>query len=399
MATRINTKTRVGGKKKTKTAVSKDSISKEASVKVTYEGDVDKAGVKEVAVAMSRGRLKDDKDCNNGKDDKSTEIEDTEKENTCESHAKASPSKKQKISSLDANARKWKDRATRAERQLKSIANTRVINSFQEGEVRQYAKQVLWKKVKFITCDGTMVRCMKEAARAFEVTEDEQEDWMSTYSHTIREAINAQRNHCCQELRKTLMSKYRNVWSNPSIDPTDPVLCLLLTEMKNQQHDGYVDDVTKYANVRANDLKEDFLAFWTFFDKFVPCVSGVKIWSTKVKIARTITESGCVTITDEAFTILALENYWDRWFHNKPALWTDSRRGNQQFMGWSDEAYNRYDDACKLIQKQRATESSRSLEKEFKSNARNTYANGRVVSRTDTTREQQRVVFDELEME
>ena len=68
-------------------------------------------------------------------------------------------------------------------------------------------------------------------------------------------------------------------------------------------------------------------------------------------------------------------------------------------MGWSDEAYNRYDEACKLIQKQRATELSRSLEKEFKSTARNTYANGRVVSRTDTTREQQRVVFDELEME
>jgi hypothetical protein len=402
MATRTNTRTRVSGKKRAKTPVSKGvSRSKEASLKVAYEVEVNKTEVQTLAVVEgNRGKLKDDKDYNTKNEDDSTELDHAEKENRCESHSKStSPTKKQKKSSLDANARQWKDRATRAERQLKSIANTRVINSFQEGEVRQYAKQVLWKKVKFITCDGTMVRCMKEAARAFEVPEDEQEDWMSTYSHTIREAINAQRNHCCQELRKTLISEYQNVWSDALHDPPNTVLSLLWTEMKNQQHDGYVDDVTKYANVRANNLQDDFLSFWTFFDKFVPCVSGVKIWSTKVKIARTITESGCVTITDEAFTILALENYWDRWFHNKPALWTDSRRGNQQFMGWSDEAYNRYDDACKLIQKQRATESSRSLEREFKSKARNTYANGRVVSRTDTTREQQRVVFDELEME
>jgi hypothetical protein len=100
---------------------------------------------------------------------------------------------------------------------------------------------------------------------------------------------------------------------------------------------------------------------------------GVNIWSIKAKIANTITSSGCVTITDEAFTMLALENYWGRWFHQEPAQWTDSRPGNQQFMGWSDEAYNRYDAACKLIAKQRGTVASKGLEKEFKIQARDTY--------------------------
>jgi hypothetical protein len=117
------------------------------------------------------------------------------------------------------------------------------------------------------------------------------------------------------------------------------------------------------------------------------------------KIANTITDSGCVTITDEAFTTLALENYWGRWFHQEPAQWTDSQRGNQQFKGWSDEAYNRYDAACKLIAKQRGTVASKGLEKEFKIRARDTYANGRVVSHTDTSREQQCIVFDELDIE
>jgi hypothetical protein len=169
--------------------------------------------------------------------------------------------------------------------------------------------------------------------------------------------------------------------------------------MKNEKHVDYVDDVTKYLNVRTANPEDDFGPFWTFFDKLVPCVAGVKVWSTKVKISNTVTGSCCVTVTDEAFTSLALENYWGRWFHKQPAKWTDSRRGNQQFMGWSDEAYTRYDDACRLIQKQRETAASIALEKEFKIRARNTYANGRVVSRTDTSREQQRVVFDELEIE
>jgi hypothetical protein len=111
MATRINTRTRVGGKKRTKTPVSKDAKSKGSSVKVAYKVDVDKPKVHEVAVVVSRGELKDDKDYNTDKDEDSTEIEHEEKENCSESHLKASPTKKQKKSPLDANARKWKDRA------------------------------------------------------------------------------------------------------------------------------------------------------------------------------------------------------------------------------------------------------------------------------------------------
>ena len=101
------------------------------------------------------------------------------------------------------------------------------------------------------------------------------------------------------------------------------------------------------------------------FDKFVPCVAGVNIWSTKLKILKTVTNNGFVTITDEAFTIMALGNFWGCWFHQQPAQWTDSCRGNQQFMGWSDQVYNHYDDACKLIKKQRGNTASKGLQKEF----------------------------------
>ncbi len=76
-----------------------------------------------------------------------------------------------------------------------------------------------------------------------------------------------------------------------------PMLHMLLTEMKKTNHEEYYNNVTRYANLRATDLEKDFGPFWTFFDKFVPNVAGVKVWSVKAKIANTITDGkirGCM---------------------------------------------------------------------------------------------------------
>ena len=60
--------------------------------------------------------------------------------------------------------------------------------------------------------------------------------------------------------------------------------------MRDTHQEHHVDDVTVYDNVRSTlkngtdvDMELDFAAFWTFFDKFVPCVAGVKVWSIKEK--------------------------------------------------------------------------------------------------------------------
>ncbi len=165
--------------------------------------------VSKTKVSVGSGRPKDEADYDSIEDDDETELEDVDSPNETTRHQSGSQGKrKMSTPALGEDAKKWKARAIRAERPLKVISSTRVINAFQEGEVRQYAKQVLWKKVKFITCDETMVQCMKDAASAFDVKDAGQQDWMSTYSHCVREAINAQRNHCCQELRKTILSKW-----------------------------------------------------------------------------------------------------------------------------------------------------------------------------------------------
>jgi hypothetical protein len=68
-------------------------------------------------------------------------------------------------------------------------------------------------------------------------------------------------------------------------------------------------------------------------------------------------------------------------------------------MGWSDEAYTRYVEVCKRIKKQRGTKTSKGLEKASKTCAHDVYANGRVVSHINMSKERQREIFDELDIE
>jgi hypothetical protein len=75
----------------------------------------------------------------------------------------------------------------------------------------------------------------------------------------------------------------------------------------------------------------------------MPCVAGKKVWTNRDKMACAITDGGKITITDEAFTELCLLNYWDKWSAKEPAKWTDARKGNCSFKGWSNDAYQQFD--------------------------------------------------------
>jgi hypothetical protein len=52
-----------------------------------------------------------------------------------------------------------------------------------------------------------------------------------------------------------------------------------------------------------------------FFNDLVPCVAGWKVWTQSEKANKLISEAKMVLVLvlDEAFTILALKNYWKRW--------------------------------------------------------------------------------------
>jgi hypothetical protein len=90
-------------------------------------------------------------------------------------------------------------------------------------------------------------------------------------------------------------------------------------ETKEIQAKGFMD-----IQEPINLLQEDYF-------NLMPCVAGKKVWTSRDKMACAITDGGKITITDEAFTELCLLNYWDKWSTNRPAKWTDARKGNCNF--------------------------------------------------------------------
>jgi hypothetical protein len=103
-------------------------------------------------------------------------------------------------------------------------------------------------------------------------------------------------------------------------------------------------------------------------------VAGRKVWTLREKAIKLISEAKkVVSVLDEAFTILALMNYWGRWTGNGTARWTDSKAG---YMGWADAAYLQFDEMCKRIREQRQTRLNKKLEQMYLARSRSLLARG-----------------------
>ena len=117
------------------------------------------------------------------------------------------------------------------------------------------------------------------------------------------------------------------------------------------------------ADVRKMSPEGNIEAFCLFFNDLVPCIAGRKVWTQQEKANKLISEAKkVVSVLDKVFTILALKNYWKRWNNTGTAIWTDSRVGNYQYMGWADAAYVQFDALCKRISEQRQSASNMKLE-------------------------------------
>jgi ribosome-associated translation inhibitor RaiA len=94
-------------------------------------------------------------------------------------------------------------------------------------------------------------------------------------------------------------------------------------------------------------------------------VAGKKSWANKDKMATTILDGGKISVTDEAFAELCILNSWERWTSNKSAQWANAPGGNIHFRGWSKDAYQRFDEICKKIKRQRKSNKSKAMEEAF----------------------------------
>jgi hypothetical protein len=81
--------------------------------------------------------------------------------------------------------------------------------------------------------------------------------------------------------------------------------------LKDEDFPDYLRDKTAFSDVRGvtEGNEESSTRFWYFFSALVPSIAGKKIWTQEIMLSKSIEESLCVTIVDEAFTVLCIENY------------------------------------------------------------------------------------------
>lgn len=248
-----------------------------------------------------------------------------------------------------------------------------------------------------------MEDCMKEVANQFAIPPDKREHWKSTYAHAVRDALNNRRNNTSQDLKKELKGEWRGGgWENMDgmVHLTNWFPILIYAALR-KEYPGIYASASVFCNVRKCDAEDNFEPFWIFFDRLVGNIAGKKTWTNRDKVGERISRGGKITIVDEAFTILALQNYWPKWFSTTgvlgPAKWTDSRQGNSQYMGWHEDAYSKFDQLCRIVQSQRQTAQSKNLELTFQQRATLEYATIGGGSRSRSQRNQPAMlVFNEL---
>jgi hypothetical protein len=72
-------------------------------------------------------------------------------------------------------------------------------------------------------------------------------------------------------------------------------------------------------------------------------------------------KEGCIC-AGQSINHFSLGNYCKRWNNTETALWTDSRVGNYQYMGWKDSAYLQFDGLCKQIREYHQSRSNMKVE-------------------------------------
>ena len=183
------------------------------------------------------------------------------------------------------------------------------------------------------------------------------------------EALNARRSSCDQMGCKIVQQYLAKTWTEEQGEEIPPALNIK-TLMKLRRA---VTDDKKTANQ------------W-FFAEFMECVCGEHVWG-KQKYSQLISRAVSLdtgelilTISDEAFGLLLIDNYMGKWvkkFHLQrknlqhrsgtriDGLYTAATKGSLAFGGWTRQGCHQFNLYCRLVQEDRNSPGSVGFERAF----------------------------------
>ena len=132
--------------------------------------------------------------------------------------------------------------------------------------------------------------------------------------------------------------------------------------------------IDHYFNIELKDILQlrsnPNKAYTFFYDCVLRCVVGKTEWKRMIKLQKPIKDT--VSVSDEAYALLLLENGWEKWsaivrdnitcakqLRAMKSVYTRvEREGNTVFDGWSYTGLQQYNNYCYKIIKDRQTHES-----------------------------------------
>lgn len=146
---------------------------------------------------------------------------------------------------------------------------------------------------------------------------------------------------------------------------------------KNGKGPDDFPSLTSFAALRKN---EDTFTWFAF--KFLECVAGVNAWKRrkmKVTVSAFDPTTKCpyVSISDEAFALLLLDNYLVKWkyrwqceqdnkqYKRQPGRYTSSNAGHVEFGGWTNEGIMRFNELVEIVRTDREGQHAPNVEQKL----------------------------------
>ena len=237
-----------------------------------------------------------------------------------------------------------------------------------------YVKAHIFRKVKFVQNDNMLMDIMAAVVRTEKIRDQRcREAFKSIYKGVVMEAINVRRSACDQAGCKIVfqylsLHVFDDGCGNETLIADDlPIFTL--------------DTICK---LRQATTDEEVRAFQWIFGDFLECVSGKRVWSCHKyhdlmsEAVNRDTGVQVVTVSNEAFALLLLDNYTEKWKMKYVAKlqgkvlqkkidgkYTAATRGNFLYGGWSRAGQKRFNYYVNKVKEDRASARAGDMERAF----------------------------------
>jgi hypothetical protein len=274
------------------------------------------------------------------------------------------------------------------------------------AKVKKYAQEKLFRAVKFITSEDELKDLENPNSIASHTMDElniKKEDriaWWSVYKVAITDGIADRRNQINTNMKKWVLHKSIAEWLMEIIVYTNNNHChditgrnAINTELHRQNQEVPLHlELPKLSEIlkmrqkpgvldsdRDDDQEYDLQeqAFTFLVEHLLGHVIGKREWDMK-KCFHMVSDH--VSISDEAYTLLLLENVYEKWLkikqHQQPGekrtivkgKYTDPEKGasNEKYKGWTVDGIKRYNQLYQKVQHNRNQKWAKTVEMKAK---------------------------------